>query len=97
MSSQHRDPPLTVRPPADVKTQAQAVLNARNLEVQAFVVACLSALAATPDQFLAGLKPHWPEQKPRGRPRRTPGSSSDDQTDTVQPSAADEGDIPAPQ
>ncbi|MHA4818768.1 hypothetical protein ACXZ65_30975 [Streptomyces aculeolatus] len=40
--------------------------------MRAFVVACLAALVADPDRFLAQLDSHWPEQKPRGRPRRTP-------------------------
>jgi hypothetical protein len=40
--------------------------------MQAFVVACLTALVADPDGFLVQLAGHWPEEKPRGRPRRTP-------------------------
>ena len=72
MSSQHRDPPLTVRPPADLKAEAQAALTARELELQAFVVACLAAVASDPDTFIESLGAHWPEKKPRGRPPRTP-------------------------
>ncbi|MFI6771171.1 hypothetical protein [Streptomyces sp. NPDC050355] len=75
MSSQHRDPPLTVRPPADLKAEAQAALAARDLEVRAFVVACLNALVADPDQFLSELGTHWPERKPRGRPPKATSES----------------------
>ncbi|MGP3990800.1 hypothetical protein [Streptomyces sp. 3N207] len=71
MSSQHRDPALTVRPPADLKEAAQSALSARDIEIRAFVVACLKALVANPDQFLKVLTGHWPEKKPRGRPRRS--------------------------
>jgi hypothetical protein len=69
MSSQHRDPALTVRPPADLKAAAQEALRGR--EMQAFVVACLTALTADPDGFLARLEDHWPARKPLGRPRRS--------------------------
>ncbi|MEU6965109.1 hypothetical protein [Streptomyces chrestomyceticus] len=71
MSSQHRDPAMTVRPPAALKAAAETALGDR--EMRAFVVACLAALVADPDRFLAQLDEHWPEEKPRGRPRRTPG------------------------
>jgi hypothetical protein len=69
-SSRHADPALTVRPPAQVKADAQTVLRERGLEMRAFVTACLAALAADPDQTLKQLTPHWPEDKPKGRPRR---------------------------
>ncbi|MGY4973490.1 hypothetical protein ACWGCC_30485 [Streptomyces nigrescens] len=62
---------MTVRPPAALKAEAQAVLNARELEVRAFVVACLTALVADPDRVIDELGEHWPEKKPRGRPPRT--------------------------
>ncbi|MFE7958652.1 hypothetical protein [Streptomyces sp. NPDC057413] len=81
MSSQHRDPALTVRPPADLRQAATRELNERNLEVQAFVVACFKALVAEPEQFLEELTAHWPEKKPRGRPRKA------DQTGTADDSA----------
>ncbi len=71
MGSQHADPPLTVRPPADVKQRAQDVLRERDLEMRGFIVACLATLADRPDSFLAELAEHWPPQKPRGRPRHT--------------------------
>ncbi|MFI8932550.1 hypothetical protein ACIG3E_33420 [Streptomyces sp. NPDC053474] len=70
MSSQHREPAMTVRPPAHLKAAAQAALGGR--EMTAFVVACLTALVANPADFLAQLDQHWPKEKPRGRPRRTP-------------------------
>lgn len=70
-NSRHRDPPLTVRPPAALKTAAQEELTSRNHETKAFVVACLKALVADPDGFLAHLAEHWPAETPRGRPRKT--------------------------
>jgi hypothetical protein len=69
MGSQHADPALTVRPPAKVKTSAEEVLEARGLEMRAFVVACLATLAAEPDVLLDLIGKRWPEPKPRGRPR----------------------------
>ncbi|MFG1913081.1 hypothetical protein [Kribbella sp. NPDC048928] len=72
MGSQHADPALTVRAPADVKGRATEVLQARGLEMRGFVVACLTALAADPDALLNQIEPHWPAEKPRGRPRREP-------------------------
>jgi hypothetical protein len=69
VSSQHADPALTVRPGAQVKDAASRVLSERHLEMQAFIVACLIALAVDPDLFLATVRPHWPPAKPRGRPR----------------------------
>lgn len=70
MSSQHRDPALTVRPPADALSTAQAVLDARSLEMRGFITACLTAVAADPDDFLGRIAEHWPAQKKRGRPPR---------------------------
>ena len=78
VTSQHADPEaLTVRPGAKVKAAASKVLSDRELEMRAFIVACLAALAADPDRFLATLAPHWPAPKPRGRPprRMAPGGS----------------------
>ncbi|MGW7260724.1 hypothetical protein [Streptomyces sp. NPDC054834] len=72
MSSQHRDPPLTVRPPATLKADAQKELTDRDREMKAFVVACLNALVADPDSFLNLLNEHWPAETPRGRPRKSP-------------------------
>ncbi|MEU6003929.1 hypothetical protein [Streptomyces sp. NPDC047197] len=71
----HRDPPLAVRPPATLKADAQRALGER--EMQAFVVACLTALVAAPERFLAQLDEHCPEKKPLGRPRRTPPYGED--------------------
>lgn len=79
-SSQHSGKALTVRPDPDLKAAATAALTARNREMQAFVVACLTALVADPDAFLATLDTHWPPKKPYGRPPRkataaaTPGT-----------------------
>lgn len=71
MTDRHRDPGLTVRPPAALKTDAQRELTARNRETKAFVVACLNALVADPDGFLEQLAGHWPAETPRGRPPKT--------------------------
>lgn len=74
----HVDPPLTVRPPAELKQAAQQLLAGRGLQMRAFVVACLTALKKDPDQFLADLKPHWPAPKPHrgGRPPTKPEKTS---------------------
>lgn len=70
MGSQHAEPEaLTVRPGAEVKAAASRVLSERDLEMRAAIVACLTALAADPDGFVATLAPHWPPPKPRGRAR----------------------------
>ncbi len=69
MSNEHRDPALTVRPPAEVLAAARVVLDERQLEIRGFVSACLSALAEDPAGFLARLEGRWPPVKPRGRPR----------------------------
>jgi hypothetical protein len=71
VSSNHADPAVTVRPPAEVMTQARAELAARGRGMRGFVTACLAAVVADPDGFLAQLTEHWPPEKPRGRPRRT--------------------------
>lgn len=77
-SNRHLDPALTVRPPAQVKADAQAVLRERGLEMRAFVTACLVAVAADPDRMLQQLAAHWPDDKPKGRPRRSQPDQADD-------------------
>lgn len=70
MSSQHRDDPLTVRVPAELKAAATAELHERGgLHMRAFVAAALEALRADPEATLRHLAAHWPDDKPRGRPR----------------------------
>jgi hypothetical protein len=76
VSSQHAERALTVRPPVELRNAAQRVLTERDREMQAFVVACLAALTADPDPFLAQLAVYWPPPKPRGRPRRPTGASA---------------------
>lgn len=76
MVSRHREPGLTVRPPADLKARASTALSDRGKEMQAFITACLRALDADPDGFLAVLTEHWPAPKPRGRPRKSPPQDS---------------------
>ncbi|MFI9040897.1 hypothetical protein [Streptomyces sp. NPDC053726] len=71
MPSQHRNPPLSVRPDPDLKAQAATALGDRDREMQSFVVACLRALVDNPDGFLGQLAEHWPQEAPRGRPRKT--------------------------
>jgi hypothetical protein len=72
MASQHADPTLGVRAPAELRDAATATLTARDMQMQAFVVACLTAVTANPDQMLKALAKYWPEPKPRGRPRKAP-------------------------
>jgi hypothetical protein len=71
MNSQHAPgAAVTARTEAQVKDAASKALTDRGLEMQAFIVACLIALAADPDRFVATVRPYWPPVKPRGRPRR---------------------------
>ncbi|WP_070017058.1 hypothetical protein [Streptomyces nanshensis] len=86
-TSQHKDPQLNVRPPAELKAQAVAALGERDREVRAFIVACLAALVADPDRFLAQLSGHWPEKKPYGKPRRSPAQ----ETPEGDPATTDKG------
>lgn len=73
MSSRHREPGITVRPPAHIASKAKGQLDARDLEMTAFIGACLNALNAAPDAFLTSLADHWPPAKPLGRPpKKTP-------------------------
>lgn len=71
-ADRHADTPLQARAPAPLKAEAQRVLRAHRRDMRGFVVACLTALTADPDRFLDQLDQHWPAQKPRGRPRRSP-------------------------
>ncbi|MFC1436058.1 hypothetical protein ACEZDB_36035 [Streptacidiphilus sp. N1-3] len=66
MSSQHRDPSMSVRVPADLQAATRQALGGRDL--RAFVLACCTALAADPQAFLAGLEEHWPPPSRIGRP-----------------------------
>jgi hypothetical protein len=77
MASQHADPPLTVRPPADALASAQAVLTEHDLAMRGFISACLNALAADPEGFLHSLDGHWPPEKPRGRPKTSSTPAAD--------------------
>lgn len=75
MPNVHANPGLTTRPPREVRDTAKAKLSERGREVESFIHACLNALNANPDRFLAQLAEHWPEPRPRGRPRRDPDPS----------------------
>lgn len=68
VSSRHRDKAMTVRLPDEARTAGQAVLDDRDLQLKAFVVACFLALAAEPDALLPLLAKYWPEPRPLGRP-----------------------------
>lgn len=68
MSSRHADPALTVRPPAELTAKAKQLLGSRSRQMRGFITACLAALNANPDAFLAQLAEYWPAEKPRGRP-----------------------------
>ncbi|MCX4097725.1 hypothetical protein [Nocardia sp. alder85J] len=70
-TSRHANPPLNVRPDAELKAKAEEKLKVRGLEMTAFVVACLTAVDQDPDGFLATLEAHWPPQATRGRPRKS--------------------------
>ena len=67
MPSQHAEPAHTIRADADLWSASQQALNGR--EMRAFVVACLTALTIDGAALLAVVEPHWPDPKPRGRPR----------------------------
>jgi hypothetical protein len=70
MPNVHANPGLTTRPPEEVQAAAKTALADRGHHMEAFIAACLAALAANPDRFLAALARHWPEPRPRGRPKR---------------------------
>lgn len=72
MSSQHRDPALTIRPPADVVARAREVLAEHGWELKEWATAALTDLGERPAEVLAELTPHRPPAAPRGRPPRTP-------------------------
>lgn len=72
MSSQHRDPPLNVRPANADRLAAAAVLKANGKDMTGFVGACLRAIVANPKGFLAALDKYWPEKRERGRPPKRP-------------------------
>lgn len=82
VSSQHRDKALGVRPPNDIREQAQEQLNQRGREMVGFITACLAALVADPNTFLGQLDAHWQAPKPQGRP---PAESDESLIKQVQP------------
>lgn len=67
--SHHAEPAMTIRVPPGFKDDARDTLGRRGLELRAFIVACLGALRAHPEQILTLVEPYWPDPKPRGRPR----------------------------
>lgn len=70
MSDQHADrAAITIRGPEELFDAARTVLDARNLDMRGFVVACLAALASRTDPVLTCLAPDWPPPKPLGQPR----------------------------
>lgn len=82
MPSQHANPQLNVRPPAEDLQPAKRILSGRGREISGFVIACLRALRADPDGFLGVLEQHWPSAAPRGsrRPRAADTAIHDDGT-----------------
>jgi hypothetical protein len=70
MPSKHANRALTTRPPEAIRVAAQEALDQRQRQMEAFIAACLTALAADPDRFLADLTAHWPPPRQIGRPRR---------------------------
>jgi hypothetical protein len=67
-------PDLFVRGPVPERDDVQALLHARKLQVKGFVIACMRALLADPDRFLAQLNQYWPEKRRAGRPPKRPQS-----------------------
>jgi hypothetical protein len=74
-ADRHAEPGFTVRPPAALRAEAQAVLAHHDRQILGFVVACMRALVNDPERFLGLLDEHWPPPKPRGRPPRESGDS----------------------
>jgi hypothetical protein len=70
MSNQHRDRPLSVRPPNESRIAAQAALTEYSWEMTEYITAALDAVATDPAATLAHLEPYRPPAKPRGRPRK---------------------------
>jgi len=66
MPDRHRDPTVTIRPTADIKTQAAAVLNTHGWSI----LAALHQLLANPDRRIVDVEPYRPPPKPIGRPRK---------------------------
>lgn len=78
MADRHKDqkgPDVYVRGPVPEKEPAQQVLKSEGRQLKGFVIACLRALLANPERFLAHLDGHWPEPKRAGRPpkKQEPG------------------------
>lgn len=71
MSSRHELTTSTYRPERAELDAARASLP-DGRTVDGLLRATLRALAADPDQLLTLLEPHWPADKPRGRPRKQP-------------------------
>jgi hypothetical protein len=72
--SQHRFRTRAFRPEPGEWEPAEEILTARGMTPGAFLRACLRWLASDPDEVLAVLGEHWPEQRPTGRPRRDESS-----------------------
>lgn len=65
----HRTKRATLRPPDDVKAEAQAVLAANGWTMNEFLVACLVLVAKDSAAMLKRLGEFRPTTKP-GRPRK---------------------------
>lgn len=69
-ADRHANPKLTVRAPEQLRQAILDPLKQRGLTAQDFMIACLAALVADPDRQIEAVAPHWPEPKPKGRPRK---------------------------
>ncbi|MFI6813755.1 hypothetical protein ACIBG7_15145 [Nonomuraea sp. NPDC050328] len=70
MASQHELTTSTFRPERDELTAAAAQLPAGRT-MDAFLRACLRTLRDDPQQLLDLVGPRFPEEKKRGRPKKT--------------------------
>lgn len=67
--SQHQHPVHAFRPAPGEWDPAEEILAARGVKPGTFLRACLRWLASDPGAALAALAGHWPDERPRGRPR----------------------------
>lgn len=66
----HAEVVLGVRATRAHREAARAALGEEGWELQAFITACLLAVADNPAETLRLLAPYRPPDKPKGRPRK---------------------------